>query len=143
MSESNEYKWLRTNIVRPPNRIERIENVIGVGTFDCNYCVRGDEGWLEIKAPTEPKRPSTPLFGSNHKVSQDQANWALSQRKAGGRAMFWIGTDRRRLLMSGSLADQLNKMTVTELVEESLWHRLKSVRLTDEDKQELIECLRA
>jgi hypothetical protein len=143
MSEKTEYQWLREKIVWSPNRIERIENLIAPGTFDCNYCLWGDEGWLEIKAPTEPKRPSTPLLGSNHKVSQDQANWALAQRRAGGRALFWFGTDKRRMLLPGSLADNLNHMTVDELLAEALWVRPRGHKMASQDREELLHWMRS
>jgi hypothetical protein len=68
------------------------------------------------------------LFGSNHKVSQDQANWMLRQFRAGGRAFFLIATDKRWILISGAFADEINKMTVAELVESARWTTTKPVK---------------
>ena len=138
MSESNEYKWLKANVFKSPARFERIENVLVAGTLDANYCIKGCEGWIEIKAPREPKREGTPLFGSNHKLSQEQANWILAQRRAGGRAFIWVGTDKRRILLPGMVADHLNEMTMAEILEAAWWSRPLGAQF---DKQELIQCL--
>lgn len=138
MSEASEYQWLK-KVFKAPARIERIENVITAGTLDCNYCVTGSEGWIEIKAPTEPKRLTTPLFGSNHKLSQDQCNWILAQRKAGGRAFVWIGTNKRRMLIPGLYADEINHMCVGELLDCSIWSALRGARI---NPQELLLCFK-
>lgn len=141
MSEKTAYNWLKKNVFRSPHRIDRIENLVGTGMPDVNGCVvRGFEFWLEVKNPTEPKRPSTPLFGSNHKVSQEQANWFLTQRKAGGRCLFWIVTDKRRMLVPGIYADTLNKMTVSEIVEVACWSALIGAKINPE---EILQCFRS
>ena len=104
------------------------ENVVVTGMPDINFCSGGVECWIEQKSPTEPKRKTTPLFGSNHKVSQEQANWMLRQRKAGGKCYFLISTDKRWILVGGFLADQLNTMTVDEIVEQAVWSTMKPVK---------------
>lgn len=122
MSEQKAYTVFRTNVVRQGDRIDRIENLIGVGFPDTNGCFSGSEFWMEIKAPQEPKRGSTPLFGSNHKLSVAQRNWFLRQRRAGGRGFIYIETDRRRLLLAGKHADAINELTVAELIFLCLWN---------------------
>lgn len=139
MSETNEFKWLKKNVFAPPARCERVENLIAAGWPDTNYCIGGVEGWIEIKAPKEPARASTALFGSNHKLSRDQANWILAQRRAGGRAWIWIGTDKRRILLPGIYADRLNTMTLDEVLEAAVWSRMNGSKF---DKQELIQCFK-
>jgi hypothetical protein len=114
----------------PGDRIDRIENLVGVGHPDVNMCLSGIELWVEIKAPIEPKRPGTPLFGSNHKLSQDQKNWLLAQRNAKGRAFIYIATQNRLLLIASKLADGLNEMTTPELIEHALWHNFLGARAT-------------
>jgi hypothetical protein len=112
-------------------RLDRIENVLVDGMPDTNVCIDGNEFWVELKAPTEPKRASTPLFGSNHRVLQSQKNWMLRQYKAGGKAFFLIATDKRWMLLPGHLADVMNEMSVPEMIRECLWiandppHRLE------------------
>lgn len=128
MSESSEYRTLRRNITGPYDRIDRIENLMVLGMPDINFCSNGRECWIEQKSPREPKRKSTKLFASNHKVSVDQANWMKRQTTAGGRAFFLIVTDLRWLLLPGSLADEINDMTVNQAVAAALWHYEKPIR---------------
>lgn len=128
MAESTDYKTFKANVPQPGDRLDRVENVVVTGMPDINFCSGGKECWIEMKSPTEPKRSTTPLFGSNHKVSQDQANWMLRQFRAGGRAFFLIVTDKRWILISGAFADEINKMTVAELVESARWTTTKPVK---------------
>lgn len=132
MSEANSYAVFRANVVLVSDRVDRIENGVAVGMPDLSCCFTGHEFWLEIKSPTEPARPTTPLFGSNHKVSQQQANWMLRQRRAGGACFFLISTDVRWLLIGGWLADDINQMTVNALIEQCIWTTTKPVK----DKQQ-------
>lgn len=128
MAESTDYKTFKANVPQPGDRLDRIENVVVTGMPDINMCIGGTEVWIEQKSPKEPKRSTTPLFGSNHRVSQEQANWMLRQRKAGGKCYFLIATDKRWILIGGFLADQLNNMTVDELLEQASWSTTKPVR---------------
>lgn len=122
MSETDAYVSMRNGIRRPRDRIERMENVVGVGWPDVNCCfVDGIEVWIEIKTPREPKRAKTPLFGSNHRLSQQQKNWFLSQRQAGGKAFIYIETAARRILVPAEFADGLNEMSVPDLLSASCW----------------------
>ena len=121
MSEITAYRVFRLNVTAVGDRIDRIENLIGLGFPDTNCCFNGIEFWMEIKAPTEPKRPTTPLFGSNHNLSQAQKNWFLRQRKAKGLAFIYVETEKRRMLVDGKHADVLNNLTVAELVDVALW----------------------
>lgn len=129
MSESKSYAALRSKLLQPGDRIDRIENIIESGTPDINFCSEGVECWIEQKDPTEPKRSSTRLFGSNHKLSQEQKNWFLEQKNAGGRGYVLITTDKRWLLIDGCVhADFINDMTVQELCDISLWQAMKPIR---------------
>lgn len=123
MSEKVAYRWLRDKVFLPRDRIDRIENLVVDGMPDTTYCAEGTEGWIEIKTPTEPKRASTALFGSNHKVSQEQKNWILRQLKAQGVVYLFIMTDKRKLLVEGKWAEQINTMTVQQIVDVAKWHR--------------------
>lgn len=128
MAESTDYKTFKANVPEPGDRLDRIENAVVTGMPDINMCIGGTEVWIEQKSPKEPVRSTTPLFGSNHKISQEQANWFLRQRKAGGKAYFLIATDKRWMLLPGFLADEINKMTVPELLEQCVWATTKPVR---------------
>lgn len=122
--EGQAYRTFAQNVKRPRDRLDRIENLLGFGWPDTNGCFDGVEFWMEIKAPIEPKRDSTPLFGSNHKLSQDQKNWFLAQRRADGIGFIYIETDQRRVLIDGIHADRINLATIEELEGMSVWsHR--------------------
>lgn len=121
MAESKDYQTFKHNALEPLDRIDRIENFLVIGMPDVNCCIEGAEAWVEFKSSVEPKRATTPLFGSNHKLSQEQKNWALRQRNAGGRCFILIATDKRWMLIDGIHADGLNEMTVAELTKTAAW----------------------
>lgn len=130
-SERNGHAWLRENVLAPGDRLDRVENLLLAGMFDSNYCIDGREGWLELKAPNEPKRCTTPLFGTGHKFSQDQKNWALRQLRSGGTCWLYINTDVRRILLRGELVDRVNKMPLQEILEEATWIHMKGEPLIE------------
>lgn len=138
MSERNDYKTLKDNLPRPNERFERVENLRVDGMPDVNYCAKGAahgvEMWIELKSPNEPKRSSTRLFGSNHKLSQEQMNWFKRQLDAGGRAWVLISTDKRWLLVHGRHADVINDLTVDELLGIATYAFNKPVRNKQEWK---------
>lgn len=124
--EGNVFRRLQDRIVRPNDRFERVENGLLSGMPDINYCFNGCEGWIELKAPIEPARDSTALFGAgNHPVEIEQANWMLRQSQANGRCSLFIATEKRLLLIAGSLVGKLGKeintLTAFELERKSIW----------------------
>ena len=97
--ETKVFHRLKERIANPEDRFERVENGIGTGWPDVNYCIMGTEGWIEIKAPEEPAMPATPLFGTRqHNVQVEQANWLLKQSNAGGLGWLFIATKSRLIL---------------------------------------------
>lgn len=128
MSEKNAYSNFKKNILQRGDRIERVENVLVDGMPDVNFCFGSIEGWIELKQPTEPKRERTRLFGSNHKLSQDQLNWFKTQANAGGRAFVLISTDKQWILIQGEFADYVNEMNMIELLTLSIWNTKKPIR---------------
>lgn len=128
MAESNDYKILKKNLPQGTDRLDRIENVVLTGMPDVNFCSGGVECWIEMKSPKEPKRSTTRLFGSNHRLSQDQMNWFKRQHAAGGKGFILIATDKRWILLGGGLADFINDMTVDELVDNARWSTMKPVK---------------
>ena len=128
MSESADYKRLKKNWCEPRDRIDRIENIVGTGMPDVNICASGIEFWVEQKSPKEPKRSTTILFGSNHKLSVEQKNWFLRQKNAKGRAFVLICSDKRWMLIDGKFADDINNLTVEELINIATWHEPEPIR---------------
>lgn len=131
MSEKNAYLRLKERVSRPSDRWDRVENGIVVGMPDVNYCILGTEGWVEIKSPEEPARPTTSLFGSNHQVSVDQCNWMLRQANAGGISWLFIVTRQRLMLLPGQRVGKMgiliNKLRVNELEDMAAWRTLNPV----------------
>ena len=124
--ESAVFAKLRERILRPTDRFERVENGLAVGMPDVNYCIAGQEGWLEIKAPKEPARAGTALFGAgNHQVSIDQINWMHRQHLAGGFSFLFIYTGKRMLLIQGarvaSLERRINELPLSEMLQQAVW----------------------
>jgi hypothetical protein len=111
----------KKHVAQPEDRLDRVENIRVNGMFDVNFCSAGIESWLELKCHEEPTRPTTPLFGSGHKITQEQKNWALRQCKSGGRCFFLIETDRRWILIEGNAAEWINSATVNELIKRALF----------------------
>lgn len=127
--ESSVYDRLKERITMPPDRFERVENGLGAGMPDVNYCIVGAEGWIEIKAPVEPARPQTALFGaSNHNVTVEQCNWLLKQSQAGGTGWLFIATEQRLMLIDGAIVGRMgiavNKKNVFELERMAAWRVL-------------------
>lgn len=115
---------LRDRVCRPEDRWTRVENGVEIGTPDVNYCLHGSEGWIELKAPAEPAKETTALFGSNHHITLEQRNWLLAQANAGGRGFVFIATERRLILMDGKLVahrSDINALPATTLEKLALW----------------------
>lgn len=120
MSEKSAYKTFRDACPRNA-RLDRVENIVCAGMPDVNLCIEGVELWIEFKAPKEPRRATTPLFGSNHKVLQSQINWFTRHTKAGGRGGFLISTNKRWIFVDGKHAAELNLMTLDEILTIAIW----------------------
>lgn len=128
MSEKREYHLFKKNMPQGHDRLDRIENIVGIGTPDVNYCIDGVEGWIEMKAPKEPMRSTSKLLTKHaHPLSQDQKNWFLKQRNAGGRAYILIATNKRWMLIEGKHADNINDMTIEQLWHIAMWATQKPV----------------
>lgn len=119
--------------------VVRVENGVVAGTPDVNLCVEGKEWWIELKyARQEPKRSSTPLLGSAHRLSAVQSAWMQSRRHAQGNVAVFIGTPQRRILTQHTFIP-LNAMTVAELELSALWVAGTRVSAVEYDK--LLEVL--
>lgn len=70
--------------VKTHGHFERIENMVGRGRPDVNYCVRGVEGNIELKQIRSwPALPDT-VVKIEH-FSPQQRNWLRTRTSAGGR----------------------------------------------------------
>lgn len=122
--EARFYHTMAKRMVKPLDRLDRIENSIGSGYPDTNMTLDSEDVWVELKAPTEPKRPTTPLMTSNgnHPLLDSQINWFCRQRQSGGIAFILVRTDRRIMLIDGTRwAKEFNSWTVETMVSRALF----------------------
>lgn len=109
-------------------RLERIENVVGVGTADVFALCNGRATPLELKAvEAYPAKPTTRVLGDKG-LSRDQRNWHHSWAAHGGRSLIVIGVGSHDLFaVPGVHADTVNDMTAEELARHSVaqdWRQL-------------------
>lgn len=119
--EARLWQLVREKMWRPGDRLTRIENSILSGAPDVNGCLAGEDVWVELKAPVEPKRPGTPLMTSNgnHPLLLTQQGWMKQQQQAGGIAFILLRTDKRMLLIDGTkygTGEHFNKYTVAQMI---------------------------
>lgn len=139
--EDRAFLKLRTEMMLPHDRLNRIENIYGDGTPDANYCIEGSEGWIEIKCPNEPEKLTSMMFAKNHRVSQDQLNWFKIHSKAFGRGYYLIISKIRQdkptyrwSILRASDNDDINRLTVEEIIQRSLYSTIG----IDKDKLSII-----
>jgi hypothetical protein len=128
--EARLWTVMRDKMFKPGvDRYDRIENALlsVSGQPDVNGCLEGEDVWIELKAPTEPKRDDTPLLGcsANHELLQSQMNWMTKQKQAGGIAFVLIRTDKRLMLVDGTkyaTGQHFNRYTVNQMIHVSLFH---------------------
>lgn len=144
MSEKNAHKFLLRMRTTARDRLDRVENVLGAGMPDVNGCFEGREFWIETKQPREPVRASTPLFGSNHDLSQDQLNWFLAQCNAGGNGIIYIQTDKlHRMFIGAEFADLVNGSTLRGLEGMAFWNSASDPDTPQEARERLLRyCMR-
>lgn len=100
-------------------RLERIENVVGVGTPDVLACCH-ITAFVELKAiDAPPVRETTRVLGTSG-LSRDQRNWHVDWHKWGGTSYVLIGVGRRIFMLPGALADEVNEMTMEQLAARSV-----------------------
>ena len=101
---------------RPDRVLNRVENGVVDGMPDAYFTIRGVSGWMELKCPETPSRPTTALFSGSHQLSLAQRNWLLAHRQAGGRAWVAIETERCVMLLGAKYADDINSMPLSQLI---------------------------
>lgn len=97
---------------------ERIENLVTVGMPDVVTLQHssGRVRFVELKAvPRWPVRAATRVLGAKG-LSQDQMNWHLQWRKAGGNTGILVGVGSyEQVYLDGAHADDVNEMSRAEL----------------------------
>lgn len=121
MSEQNLWNRLRTGVSKH-GHWNRVENMVGVGIPDVNYCLpAGIEGWLELKFRKEPPaRPTTAAF-TNGGLRDDQIIWINRRAQLGGRVHIFAQVGDVLLLVPGRYATEFNSMTLDYMRMCSVW----------------------
>lgn len=105
-SESSFWQTLRKNV---KGHLERVENMVGTGTPDVNFCIEGIEGWIELKhVHYWPKR------GGALKIDHytlEQRLWHDKRMKNGGICLLFLQVDRDYFLFDNhdNVGESLNK----------------------------------
>lgn len=97
-------------------RLERIENIVNVGTPDVLSLASGTVVPVELKAvECYPAREATRVLGDKG-LSRDQRNWHHSWRAHGGFSVILVGVGSYDLYaIPGWLADEVNDMSARQL----------------------------
>lgn len=102
------------------DRLQRVENVVADGVPDINGCIEGIEFWIELKCPKVPKRPNTPLFGSNHRIGPNQFAWFKAQYQAGGNVYLLIScyNELHQILLDATqLSSSIHLLSLKDILE--------------------------
>lgn len=99
-----------------PGRWERVENGVVDGMPDANFCVLGNEGWIELKHGKIPAKKDTIVFKSQRGLTQEQVNWHFNQTKNGGKSWVLVQLDARFFAIPGNFADEINQYSMVEMV---------------------------
>lgn len=93
---------------RPPVWAQRMENVAGSGMADVViHTSVGNVRWVELKAPTLPKRPTTPVLGDEG-LSIAQRNWHLKAWSMNVRTYVLVRLGDVPYLVPGVFAADIN-----------------------------------
>lgn len=90
VSEANLWAYIRERCARYGD-FKRVENPIGGGMPDVNYCIFGGyEGWIELKwVPNWPVDPEDTLKIKHY--TPEQRTWAIDRTLFGGRVFLFLG----------------------------------------------------
>lgn len=122
--------WDRTRRVLEQHlHLERIENVVGVGTPDVWVLSHANRVTpLELKAVQGfPARPLTRVLGPKVGLSRDQRNWHMAWQQAGGQSAILVGVGGdRQYLFPGYAHDLINEFNQAQFEMFALpdWERI-------------------
>ena len=122
MRQTEQKLWDRMrNRLGAKTRLERIENIAGVGTPDVFVLVEGTTTPVELKAVIKPPARDTTRVLGDKGLNRDQRNWHLSWSQWGGISYVLIGVGPREIyLINGRHADAINNLTIIQLAAHSV-----------------------
>lgn len=93
------------DILRPLGHVIRVENVVGSGTPDVNYCINGAEGWIELKhLPSWPKNKASVVRIPHKRLFKVQCAWLHARSVIGGRSWLFVQVGTDYILFNGTCA---------------------------------------
>jgi hypothetical protein len=114
MSEAALWQRIRA-AVGHRGHFSRIEFNPTEGYPDTSYCIRGEEGHMELKyVASAPARENTPCFGV-HGLRPAQVAWIHTRCKHGGRVYIVGGVGNVLVIVPGTEARRFNAMTFFQL----------------------------
>lgn len=121
MSEANMLRRVQQGVGKRVHWC-RVENMVGVGIPDVNYCLpTGVDGWIEGKFRKDPPaRETTPAF-TNGGLRDDQIIWIRRRIEFGGRVHILAQVGDELLLIPGKYATEFNSMSVPYLRLAAVW----------------------
>jgi len=101
----------------PKLRLERVENLVGVGLPDVLAIASGSVAWLELKSVEDyPVRATSQVLGAAKGLSVAQRNWHYEWHAHGGRSFIVVGVGPADMFaIPGILGDAVNSMARKDL----------------------------
>jgi hypothetical protein len=124
--------WVRIrNSVGHVGDWQRIEFNPEAGVPDVNYCIKGAEGWLELKFRKDvPAREDTPVFKFKG-LRPEQVAWINRRSRNHGRVFICAQVKNYLILIDGKEASNFNTYSFGELLRRSTWARKGGVQWED------------
>lgn len=120
MSEATLWDRIR-NTIGHRGHFARIEFNPDAGIPDVTYCVKGEEGFIELKyTDSAPARESTAVF-TNGGLRTSQVGWIHKRVKVGGRVWILPQIGDELLLIPGRHCRVFNGMTLHLLRKAASW----------------------
>lgn len=111
-SEDSFWDRMRTQL-GPLGRLTRIENGVGGGVPDVNYCIECVEGWMELKSAEATARELS-LFLAGTELRKEQVGWHILQARNGGRSYIVTARGAEVFIHEGAHAAMIERATARD-----------------------------
>lgn len=119
-SEAGLWDSIRANVGHR-GHFSRIEYNPSAGYPDLSYCIKGEEGHIELKHIDQaPVRPTTQVFGEKG-LRDAQIAWAHTRCKHGGRVYIVARVGLVIFVVPGIHCRRFNQMTYFQLGKAAIW----------------------
>lgn len=115
MSEASLWDRIRNNVGHR-GHFSRIEFNPTAGYPDLSYCIKGEEGHLELKWTEKvPARETTACFPTAFKGREAQVAWIHTRVKHGGRVYIGAGIGDLIIIVPGTEVRRFDQLTYFQL----------------------------